>query len=320
MARERERDSRFRTGNTTVTRDRVIHHDLEWELSRGRSRERERSKERDYDDLRASRTTVGPNDAARFTRRRLTPTAIGTGRDPGTKTGATARIANAMQTKSGSATTNRRRPEKDRGREKDQGERDNKHVSLSTPRNGGAEAREVDNNKNAPSSSNHKGVPSLHEFLATVKQERASFDSTDGEAGIKKEKDDGLQSPLKLPASSATTKIDPQMKPPELLAEGLLPTPPPLLPMPPLPIMPPQLVGPMPTAPGDLALYPAYVQACEKMKELLGECGNLRTANEKLEKEKTELKAKAMEARDGKLTKDEKYATAMNSLFSYDLR
>jgi hypothetical protein len=142
--------------------------------------------------------------------------------------------------------------------------------------------------------------PSLHEFLATVKQE------------AKKE-----VSPT--PATTTTPTITPTA-----VAAPVGPKPPPL----PLPaassnvvdkngeagVLMPMPMGPqMPTAPGDLALYPAYMQACEKMKELLGECENLRKANEQLEKERAELRAEAIEARgSSKLTKDEKYATTKN--------
>jgi hypothetical protein len=63
---------------------------------------------------------------------------------------------------------------------------------------------------------------------------------------------------------------------------------------------------PAPTA-GDLALYPAYMQACEKMKELLSECEMLKKTNDTLQKETAELKAKLVDARDNKLSKDERY-------------
>jgi len=52
-------------------------------------------------------------------------------------------------------------------------------------------------------------------------------------------------------------------------------------------------IAPVAMGPSDMTLYPAYMQACEKMKELLNDCEGLRQAKERLEKENAELRTQA---------------------------
>jgi hypothetical protein len=143
--------------------------------------------------------------------------------------------------------------------------------------------------------------PSLHEFLASVKQVvKKESSNLETASAVKTER---VEEPLPAAPNGASDGANAIADPnPPAAVSGPAPTVDAGVP----PVLPPPSMLPAPTA-GDLALYPAYMQACEKMKELLSECESLRKTNDSLQKETDELKAKLVDARDNKLSKDERY-------------